>query len=101
MVITFTALSMVLCDCSIRVYVIIILFVFIILPRVLLIVLTSFGLCRYLLEECLEIQLWLCESVRDHDNGRPNSRDILVGTASIPLLPLACIEGHSDSVTIK
>ena len=58
------------------------------------------GLCRYLLEECLEVQLWLCESVKDR-HSRPNSRDTLVGTASIPLLPLACLEGHNDVVTIK
>ena len=45
--------------------------------------------------------MWLCESTRDRDNSRPNSRDILVGTASIPLLPLACIEDHSDGITIK
>ena len=50
------------------------------------------------MEECLELQLWLTESVKDHDS-RPNSRDILVGTSSIPLLPLACTE--DQPVTIK
>ena len=45
--------------------------------------------------------MWLCESMRDRDNSRPNSRDVLVGTASVPLLPLACTEGHNDTVTIK
>ena len=47
------------------------------------------------------MQVWLCESTRDRDNSRPNSRDILVGTASIPLLSLACIDDHSDGITIK
>ena len=45
--------------------------------------------------------MWLCESTRDRGNSRPNSRDVLIGTASIPLLPLACTEGQNDAVIIK
>jgi len=67
-------------------------------PTVCSIRVFSDNVCRYLVEECLELQLWLSESVKDSDS-RPNSRDILVGTASIPLLPLACVE--DQPVTIK